>query len=55
MNIPNEIEVLPEFRDIFTDKYSLIGNKGRMINVFRTKHKSNPKKYIGRKKFKLIY
>ena len=44
-SIPNEITIVPELRDIFTDEYSLIGNKGRMINVFRNKHKPHPKKY----------
>ena len=29
--IEDEITVIPEFRDIFTDKYSLIGRKGRSI------------------------
>ena len=47
--------MLPEFRDIFTDEYSLIGNQGRMINEFRIEQKQKPKKYKGRKKFKLIY
>ena len=54
-DIPDEIEVAPEFRDIFTDKYSLIGNKGKMINSFRKEHKKNPNKYRGRKKFNLKY
>ena len=29
--IENEITVAPEFRDIFTDQYSLLGSKGRTI------------------------
>ena len=54
-DIPDEIEVAAEFRDIFTDRYSLIGNKGRMINEFRTEHKKNPNRYRGRKKYSLKY
>ena len=53
--IPDEISVLPEFRGIFTDSYSLIGNKGRMINEFRIEHKKNPNRFHGRKKFNLKY
>ena len=53
--IANEITVKQEFRDIFTDEYSLVGNKGRMINEFRKDHKAKPKKYKGRKKYKLVF
>ena len=52
-NIENEISVLPEFRDIFTNKYSLIGNKGRFIKEFRIKHKKKPAEYTKRRKFDL--
>ena len=50
-NIEDEIAVLPEFKDIFTNKHSLVGNQGRMIKEFRIKHKSKPKKYKKRKKY----
>ena len=31
IGISDEIKVLPELRDIFTDQYSLLGSKGRTI------------------------
>ena len=34
--IANEITVASEFRDIFTEEYSLIGNKGGTIKRLRT-------------------
>ena len=51
--IPNEIKVEPFFRDIFVDKYYLIGKKGRTIKCLREKHKPHPRKYRGRKKYSI--
>ena len=53
--IANEIKVSEFFKDIFTDEYSLIGNKGRVIRELREKHKEKPRSYKGRKKYKLEY
>ena len=47
--------MLPEFRDIFDGEYTLVGNKGRMINEFRINQKPKPKKYRGRKKYSIKY
>ena len=33
--IEDEIDVDPKFRDIFTDKYSLNGSKGRTVKTMR--------------------
>ena len=51
IKIDDEIEVIPEFRDIFTGKYYLLGNKGRTIKELRTDHKAKKKKYAKRKTF----
>ena len=39
IKLEDEIEILPEFRDIFTNKYSLLGSKGKTILELRKKHK----------------
>ena len=44
---------MPELRHIFTDKYSLIGNQGRVIKELRIGHKGKPHKYNQRRKHKL--
>ena len=49
----DEIEVLPEFIDIFTNKCSFLGWKGRTILELRKKHKMKSKKYKPRKKHEL--
>ena len=54
-DIANEIKVTDFFKDIFTDQYSLIGNRGRVIRELREKHKEKPRKYKGRRTYKLEY
>ena len=54
-DIPNEIKVGDFFRDMFTDSMSRIGSKGRVIKELRENHKEKPRKYKGRKKYKIMY
>ena len=49
-DIKDEIKLLPEFRDIFTSKYSLLGKEGNTVQKLRVDHKKPPKKYNGKKK-----
>ena len=51
--IENEIKVIPELRDIFTDEFTLIGQKGRTIKELRIEHHKKPWKYAERKKYKI--
>ena len=51
--IKDEIKLLPEFRDIFTSEYSLLGNEGSTIKKLRTDHKKPPRKYKGKRKYEL--
>ena len=54
-DIPNEIKVGDFFRDMFTDSMSRIGSKGRVIKELRENHKEKPRKYKGRKQYKIMY
>ena len=50
--ISNEIKVTEFFRDIFTDEYSLIGKRGRVIKCLREAHQLKSKKpYSKRTKY----
>ena len=51
--IKDEIKLLPEFRDIFTSEYSLLGKEGSTIKKLRTGHKKAPRKYKGKRKYDL--
>ena len=53
--IENEIEVTNEFRSIFTDEFSLIGNRGNCIKTLRIGHKHKPRVYKERKKYKIEF
>ena len=37
-DIPDEIVIIPEFRDIFTNENSILGHKGKTIQKLREKH-----------------
>ena len=51
--IKDEINLLPEFRDIFTSEYSLLGKEGKTIKKLRVDHKKPPRKYKGKNKYDL--
>ena len=53
--IENEITVAPEFRDIFTNKFSLLGSKGRTIKEMRTDHKPKKIQYKKRKQYEVKF
>ena len=53
--IEDEIDVDPKFRDVFTDKYSLNGSKGRTIKVMRKDHSTPTKKYKKRKTYDIVF
>ena len=53
--IDDEITVIPELRNIFTNPYSLIGHKGRSILNYRKGHKTTKVKYKDRKKYDLKF
>ena len=45
----------PEFRSIFEDEFSLIGKKGKTMNMMRKNYKlPDPRKKKERKKYDLI-
>ena len=48
--IKDEIKLIPEFREIFTGEYSLLGKEGKTIKQLRIDHKRPPRKYNGRNK-----
>ena len=60
--MPNSIEKMvynaikqryPEFREIFTGPYSLIGQEGGTIKTLRIDHKKVPRNYKKRRVFKI--
>ena len=51
--IDNEITVIPELRDIFTNEHSLLGSRGKTIKEMRTDHKSKKTSYKKRKTFEI--
>ena len=51
--IKDEIKLLPEFRDIFTSEYSLLGKEGKTIKRLRIDHQKPPRKYNGKRKYDL--
>ena len=52
-DIKDEIKLLPEFHDVFTSDYSLLGNQGKTIQKLRIDHKKPKRRYNGKRKFNL--